>query len=389
MLAFRLSSHNLATRQPPGSLSIAAGACGIQNTPPGSATLALHARVAALTPSEIEHALLAEKVLLQAWSLRAAPHLFPTRDAGVFTLGLLPVDEASIRFFIRGVEPALDKIGVSATALVSLTAEVLNERLDGRHLTKTELGVELAEDVSRRLNDHQLSAWWSPSWYASGQSLGEATIRFALPIMSLQGLCCHAERRGNQACLAPTCQWLGTPLSRDSRQEASAELVRRYLRCYGPSTVEHFAGWAGIAPAQAAQSWKSVKPDLIEIAFDGRSTWLHQQDMASLTAPPAPRGIRFLPPHDPYLQLRDRSTLIPERALQRRVWQSVGNPGIVLVDGQCVAMWRSHKKGKRMHVAVELIAPVSHGVQTQVEAEAATLAPFRACTSTEVQFVTA
>lgn len=170
----------------------------------------------------------------------------------------MPTDEASIRFFIGGVEPALDKIGISATELVRITSEALDRGLDGRSLTKKELGIELAERVARQLKAQQLAAWWSPSWYASDQSLGESAIRFALPIMALQGLCCHAERRGDQAYLRRTDQWLGAPLPGESLEQARAELVRNYLHCYGPSTVEHLAGWAGIAPAQA--SWLRIGP---------------------------------------------------------------------------------------------------------------------------------
>ena len=105
---FRMEGHNLSRKLPPGSLLEAAGACGIQNTPPGSAALALHARVARVTPGEIDHALAEDKSLLETWSLRAAPTVFPTRDRAVFTQGVLPDDEAALRAFIRGAIPALD-----------------------------------------------------------------------------------------------------------------------------------------------------------------------------------------------------------------------------------------------------------------------------------------
>lgn len=389
VLAFRLASHNLATRLPAESLSFAAGACGVQNTPPGSAVLAFHARVSNLSAFTVERSLVVDKALLQVWSLRASPHLLPTSDAAVFSLGLLPVDEASMRFLIRGAEPALDKVGISAMEVVELTAAALRRELDGCALTKNQLGLAVAARVAWELTESQHSSWYSPSWYAADQSLGESIVRFALPVVALQGWCCHADRRGRQAYLVRTDQWLGAQLAQGSRDQARADLVRRYLHCYGPSTVEHLSEWAGIMPAQAAQMWKLVEDELADVEFGGRQTWLHGEDVASLKSPPRPSGVRFLPAHDPYLQLRDRTTLIPAKALHGRVWRSAGNPGVVLADGQVVGIWQSQKRGKRLDVTVELFAPVPRRCVSEIEAEAATLAPVRGCASAEIAVVSA
>lgn len=171
-----------------------------------------------------------------------------------------------------------------------------------------------------------------------------------------------------------------------SREQAQAELVRRYLRCYAPSTVEHFAAWAGIALAQSAGMWKLVEDELVEIEFDGRKTWLHGGDLPRWVSPAMPTGVRFLPPHDPFLQLRDREALVPDKDLQRSVWRHAGNPGVLLVEGQFVATWRSQKKGKLRKVSVESLVPISKGMRSAIEAEAATLAPYSDSTSVEVEF---
>ena len=397
VLAFRLEGQHLARRLPPGSLLSAAGACGIQNTPPGSAALALHARVSGLSAEEVNQALVGDRLLLQAWSLRASPHLFPTREAAVFTLGLLPVDEESIRSFIKGVEPALDKIGIAATEVVRLTSEALQDSLDGRAMTKDELGIELARWIAPKLTPSQLLSWGLPSWYAPGQSLGESVVRFALPITALQGLYCHADRRGSKAYLMRTDQWLGGLAPESNREQARAELVRRFLRCYGPSSTEHFAEWAGIGPAQAAQAWKLVESELVRIDFDGRETCLLQPDLERFMSPATPAGVRFLPPNDPYLKLRDRATLVPDKTQQRQLWLRSGNPGVVLADGRLAAIWRPEKKGNRLLVTVESAAYLPNGIRSeirseirsQIEAEAEGLAPYRGCASVEVKYTQA
>jgi len=97
--------------------------------------------------------------------------------------------------------------------------------------------------------------------------------------------------------------------------------VRRYLRCYGPSTEGHFAEWAGIAPVDARRSWQLVEPELVEVDLDDRKTRLNKRDVSHFTSVLTPSGVRLLPPHDPYLLQRDRETLLPDKTLHRRVWQ--------------------------------------------------------------------
>lgn len=386
-LAFRLAGHNLVKRLPAGALLQAAGACSIQNTPPGSAGLSLHARVAGLSPGEIDRALAVDKVLLQTMSLRGAPHVFPTADAGVFTAGLLPEGEEELRFFIRGVKQALDRIGITAAEVVGLSAAALSEALDGRELTKDQLGIEVAERVARELKPQQLSPWRSKSWYAPGQTLGESTVRFACYAIALQCLFCYAPRRDHQATFLRTDQWLGAGLPGADRGRTAAELVRRYLHCYGPSTPGDFAEWAGISPAQAARAWALVEDELAEVDFEGGKAWLHRQDVACITSLVMPEGARLLPPHDPYLQMRDRATLIPDRTLHSRLWRAVGNPGGVVADGKLVGTWRGRKKGRELALTVELFEPVAGKVREEIEAEASAIAPFKGCTSTEVKLL--
>jgi Winged helix DNA-binding domain len=150
VIAFRWSGHHLGERLPAGSLLDAAGACGIQNSPPGSGPLALDARVEGLTPDEVDQALEVDKTLLQVWSVRASPYLIPTGDAAVFTLGLLPDDEQGLRAFMQGLTPVLDQVGMSATEAVELAAAAVEDALDGRVLSKRAMGAELAWSTGGR-----------------------------------------------------------------------------------------------------------------------------------------------------------------------------------------------------------------------------------------------
>jgi hypothetical protein len=386
VLAFRLAGHNLAQYLPPDQLLRAAAACGVQNTPPGSAALALRARVHGLTPGAVERALAHDKTLLQTRSLRTAPYVFPTGDAALFTTALLPQDEAELRHFILGVGPALDKVGMTGVAVAERVALETLAVLDGRTLPFRQLSSELTGRVAFGLSPHQLEAWQSPSWYGPNQCLGEAIVHFALYVVALKGTLCFAPREGEEASFVRIDQWLGAPLPVTDAGQACAALLRRYLRCYGPSTPAHFAEWTGIAPAAASRAWDLIAPELVPVEVGGRRAWLREQDLSAFLSPSPATGVRLLPPSDPYLAQRDRHPLVPDKALHRRLWKPQGNPGAILAEGQIVGLWRPRKTGKRLVVTVEPFQALSTLTRGATAAEAAAMAVFRGCSEAETVF---
>jgi hypothetical protein len=62
ILDFRLAGHNLSL--PAASLGVAAGACGLQDTPPGSAVQGLHAWVPDASPDDVDGAIAETKELI-------------------------------------------------------------------------------------------------------------------------------------------------------------------------------------------------------------------------------------------------------------------------------------------------------------------------------------
>lgn len=95
--------------------------------------------------------------------------------------------------------------------------------------------------------------------------------------------------------------------------------------------------------------------------------------------------MRLLGAGDPLLQARDRERLIPDAALRKRVWAPSGAPGVVLADGEVVALWRGRRKGRRLEVEVTPAAgALPPAVRAAIEAEAAAIAPLRGATSATV-----
>ena len=70
---------------PSGQIETAAGACGVQNSPPGAWETALFNRVEGCTLPELHDALYRRKTLLQAWSYRGVPVVFPAAESEIFS----------------------------------------------------------------------------------------------------------------------------------------------------------------------------------------------------------------------------------------------------------------------------------------------------------------
>ena len=67
--------------------------------------------------------------------------------------------------------------------------------------------------------------------------------------------------------------------------------------------------------------------------------------------------MRLLGGYDPYVAQPDRESLVGANgALRKRLFPSVGRPGVVLADGVLAGLWRGHKKGDVLEVSVEWLA---------------------------------
>ncbi|CAM3720873.1 winged helix DNA-binding domain-containing protein [Smaragdicoccus niigatensis] len=375
VIAFRLRAHHLLARRPASDVAEMLGACGIQNSSPGSALLALNARV------EVIDRLVDEKTLLQTWSLRGAPYYFPTVDASVFTTGVLPATESARLHLILGVEQALKQVDLGLDEVVALISPIVREALHGRHLAINELGRDVAERVADRLPTKTCAAWNTEGPYAKDQPLGEAIVHFCLRILTLHGIVCFARRTDNKAPFVLVDEWLGGPLT--PIDNVRSELLRRYLHCYGPSTRKDFAAWVGVYVGDVDAWWSAIDDELSPVSFNGNRTWMLADDVALLGQSTVPGGVRLLPPGDPYTQLRDRDTIV-DKAHHREVWKHLGAPGTVLADGRIVGTWRPRKTGTRLTLTLETFEALTALQIDQLQAEAEQVAVLRGASTVEI-----
>ena len=359
--AFRVAGQGLTARD--RSPLEVLGGWAVQDSPPGAAVTALVARCPDLPVGWLERAI-AEREAVALYNARTATAVVPAGQAAAFATASVPAQDAAVKAVIAPVfgDGAADRTYSDAA---DLAVDAISGALDGRTLSRD----DLHEELRRRLPPELLP------WCDACKS--HHARRGLLVIASLRGRLCISGRAGRQPAFTRTDQWIGwDPPSRDS---AALELVRRYLRAYGPSTRQHFTQWAGLGTAHAKELWTLVVPE----TADTPAGAVLERDLPRLAGPPPAPGVRLLGPGDPLLLGRDRETLVPSEGARKTLWRAINSSGLVLVDGEAAATWRARKQGRTLAVEVE-----PHDGATlpadDLRAEADRLAAHRGCAAAAV-----
>jgi hypothetical protein len=159
------------------------------------------------------------------------------------------------------------------------------------------------------------------------------------------------------------------------------DVVRAYLRLFGPATPRHVAAYLDAPVAEVTARWPE---DAVEVPVAGERRWLLAADADRAAAGPA-TTTRLLGPFDPYLQLRDRPLLVGDAARAKDLWRTLGRPGAVLVDGEVAGTWRPRKSGTRLTVSVEPWRDLSPTERAAIDEQAQRLAACRGVAPAGVQ----
>ena len=359
---FRLRSHHLDAVYPKSEADRLAVACGMQNTPPGAWETALFNRVPDCTLSDMEHLLYEQKTLLQAWSYRGTPVVFPVSESSAFLSALIP-DEPEPWIYTQGITLALDYLQMDSDSLLEMLKQVIPQLDDHVIVSKSALDQTLAGWMTPLIPVQKRELWNQPSMYGSPdiQTVGGAVVSFLLRPCAFHGLVVFGKRDGISPTFTSFKNWTGSPLPPD--RDAKKKLVRKYLHCYGPATADMFASWLGCSGKQARRMWNTISEELEPVTFFGKKAFILSEDRERLFAPASftgkhpgdlQRNLLLLGGHDPYLDQRDRAVLQPDKTLQKQIWKLVTNPGAVVYRGEVIGIWTTKKKAKGMDIKMTL-----------------------------------
>jgi hypothetical protein len=200
-------------------------------------------------------------------------------------------------------------------AVFARTHAAIGKALQGnQYLTRTELGTTLAEVGIQ----------------AEGQRLGYLMMR-----AELDGVICSGPRRGKQFTYALIDK--RAPQAKSlARDEALAELTRRYFTSHGPATAHDFAAWSGLTITDSKAGLEMVKEHFVQEEIDGKTYWYTPAD--PIARDPSPTA-HLLPTYDEYAIVMRDGSLIYDPAFKGD-WQDLPFFGLTVIDGIIVGNWR-------------------------------------------------
>lgn len=295
----------------------------------GQVLWAIGLRTQRATRAEVEGAI-AERRIVLTWPLRGTLHAVPAEDARwMLTL--------SAPRTLRAARGRLGQLGLD-DATIARSADLFRAALaGGKRLTRPALLQLLSHagvDPAGQRGYHLL-------WHAA-QS----------------GLVCLGPVEGAQQTFVLLEEWV--PGARAlPREDALAELARRYFHGHGPATVHDFAWWAGLTLAEARAGLAAAQSHLQEARVGGTDYWL-SADGGEAPDDPA---LYLLPGFDEYIlgYKERRDVLAPEHA----PFIVPGNNGVfqpaIVAGGRVVGTWAARRTRAGLGLTLRPFVPLLAG----------------------------
>ncbi|GAB3442471.1 hypothetical protein GCM10027436_28210 [Actinophytocola sediminis] len=331
MVAHRVAAHGLHGGASVDALDVLT--LGLQDTPAGSAALGLRQRTGDGGLDRPE--------LVVALTVRGSPHLHRRGDLPLLRAALRPLDNEMLRIHLGGYGDELVASGVDGPALLATVAERLRAVFPGETAGKGELSAA----VTPRLPE--IARPWCAGCGVA--HVAEGLFRLGTLFAGIE-LVPHDGRRQRFR--------LGPAPEVADDDSALLGLLRTYLRLAGPATPGDLVAWLATRSVTTPPTWlKPILDELgeesVEVRVAGVPATLlaHAETVAAGSKVPDPPPVLLLPARDAFV-LGNRSLLVPDRAAARTVWRSVGSPGVVVVAGDIVGVWRARLAGRTLRLSV-------------------------------------
>jgi hypothetical protein len=189
----------------------------------------------------------------------------------------------------------------------------------------------------------------------------------------LDGVICSGARRGKQHTYALLDERV-PPTRMPERDEALAELTRRYFATRGPATLRDFSWWSGLTMADARRGADVVGSFLHRERDADGTEWLAPSTAVAL---PRARTAHLLPNYDEYfIGFKDRSAISCRLRDARSLLRSDAlATHIVIIDGQIVGGWK-RAMAKPTTIRLELLVPLTPAERKLVEGAVRRLGAF-------------
>jgi hypothetical protein len=318
ILQQRLQNQLLSQTKFTQASQVVAWLGAVQSQDYAGAKWAVAQRTNGLTDAAIEQAFAAGEIL-RTHVLRPTLHIVTPADIRWLLTLTAPRVRALLTFLDRQLE-------VGKT-LINQTNTILAKALKGgKHSTRAELGSVLQGNGIE----------------TNGLRLGHIVMH-----AELDGILCSGARRGKQFTYAFLEERVPQTKTLE-RDEALAELAKRYFRSHGPATLKDFVWWSGLTMADARKGMDFVKPQFEQEMIERQTYWFAPSQPVRGPSPTA----FLLPNYDEYtVGYTDRGAIFDGSHADQLPRESTLAQSI-LIDGRMTGLWR--RTLKKNEVVIEL-----------------------------------
>lgn len=348
--AFRLRRHHLLDQSAKDLVTICRDVCGVQAQIMSAARLQLWARNHAITPAAVDDALLNSRSLVKTSLMRQTLHLVPADEFPLYIA-------AQKKTRTGTVLTRMAKFKIIREEAEEMSRLIL-DFLKAGPAPRVAIAGAVRPKVSKRIHK-----WMEESW---------SMVR--LPIA--QGQICYGPGEGNQATFIRTDHWLPA-LRQIDEQTAQKELFRKYLRAYGPATLNDFAHWSLISMPEV----KALRPLLDAEIAEHNGLLILRQDMKTLQGASSELdSVHLLPYFDVYLLAHRLKEHFLKAQFYKRVYRNQGwiSP-VVLINGEIAGVWSYKLSRKAVEVEIDLFAHIALRTRLQIKDRARELADLFQC----------
>ena len=241
-------------------------------------------------------------------------------------------------------------LALTAPRVHAVNAHIYRKcELDDALIARSRSAIERALQGGRQLTRTELASALRRAGIAA------EGVRLAYLVMhaELCAIVCSGARRGNQFTYALFEERVPRTKKLD-REEALAELTRRYVTSHGPVTARDYSWWSGLTMREANAGLEMIKPALVQRQIDALTYW----SVASRPVRrhrPAPASAYLLPNYDEFLiAYKDRGAIV---GMPRAADGAVRPPDVfshhLVIGGRLAGSWRRAVKAGSLSVEIE------------------------------------
>jgi hypothetical protein len=247
------------------------------------------------------------------------------------TWHLVPAPD--LRWMMQLTAPALLRALLSGDRAVGLEEKdflrsnrIIEKALrDGNYLSR--------EELKQRFEDAGLD---------TGMNLPAHMLMHA----ELAGILCSGPVVNGKATYALVDEWI-PEMKELSREEAMAELCKRFFTSHGPATLRDFSWWSGMNLTDSRRAHAMVCRKFTSVSVGEEEYWWKEQGKTT----PMDDSIQILPAYDEYvISYKDRSLVLPPDEFHKAVLNNGMFYPIVLHRGAVIGTWKREKDSTSLRI---------------------------------------